>query len=92
MIMEILTGSGGILSYLQDILEGILSSSTKKSGGDSVRGDFVLHSLRTSAKFRQNYSFFDFLLQFYIVCKKLTFCFWSEQLLQEIKFRFIHMK
>ena len=48
--------------------------------------------LRTSAKFRQNYSFFDFLLHFYIVCKKLTFCFWSEQLLQEIKFRFIHMK
>ena len=31
---------GGILSYLQDILGGILSSSTKKSGGDSVRGGF----------------------------------------------------
>ena len=54
MIMEILTGSGGILSYLQYILGGggggggrILSSSTKKSGGDSVRGggDFVLHSV-----------------------------------------------
>ena len=42
MIIEILTGSGGggILSYLQDILGGILSSSTKKSGGDSVRGGF----------------------------------------------------
>ena len=40
MFMEILTGSGGILSYLQDILGGILSSSTKKSGGDSVRGGF----------------------------------------------------
>ena len=31
---------GGILSYLQDILGGILSSSTKKSGGDSVLGGF----------------------------------------------------
>ena len=43
MFMEILTGSGGILSYLQDILGGrILSLSTKKSGGggDSVRGGF----------------------------------------------------
>ena len=40
MFMEIQTGSGGILSYLQDILGGILSSSTKKSGGDSVRGGF----------------------------------------------------
>ena len=41
MIMEILTGSGGgILSYLQDTLGGILSLSTKKSGGDSVRGGF----------------------------------------------------
>ena len=34
MFTEILTGSGGILSYLQNILGGmILSSSTKKSGG-----------------------------------------------------------
>ena len=49
MIIEILTGSGGSLSYLQDVLGGILSSSTKKGGGgDSVRGDFVLHSLNTS--------------------------------------------
>ena len=37
--MEILTVSGGILSYLQDILGGILSSSTKRGGWD-----FVLHS------------------------------------------------
>ena len=50
MIMEILTGSGGILSYLQDILGvgggGILSSSTKKSGGGFYPGGifFVLHS------------------------------------------------
>ena len=35
VLMEILTGSGGILSYLQDLLGGILSE-----------GDFVLHSPR----------------------------------------------
>ena len=32
----------GGLSNLQDILGGILSSSTKKSGGDSVRGGGIL--------------------------------------------------
>ena len=49
MTVEILTGSGGILSYLQDILGGggFCPRQQKKSGGgDSVRGggDFVLHS------------------------------------------------
>ena len=41
MIMEILTGSGGdsvlVARYTGG---GILSSSTKKSGGDNVRGGF----------------------------------------------------
>ena len=41
MIMEILTGSGGGDSVLvARYTGGILSSSTKKSGGDYVRGGF----------------------------------------------------
>ena len=40
MIMEILTRSGGILSYLQDILGGGDSVLiNKKEWGDSARGD-----------------------------------------------------
>ena len=42
---------GGILSYLQDIHGGILSSSTKKSGGD-----FVLHSASTEVFCPLHYS------------------------------------
>ena len=51
---------GGILSYLQDILGGILSSSTKKSGGGILSGgDFVLHSITTPQKrvYLNNYVF-----------------------------------
>ena len=41
MIMEILTGSGGSLSYLQDILGGGGSVLVnKKEWGDSVQGGF----------------------------------------------------
>ena len=46
MIMEILTGSGGILSYLQDILGGFCPRQQKRVGGGILSGgDFVLHSL-----------------------------------------------
>ena len=50
MVMEILTGSGVILSYLQDILRGgggFCPRQRKRAGGDSVRWDFVLHSDRS---------------------------------------------
>ena len=40
MIMEILTGNGGDSVLFARSTGGILSSSTKKSGGDSVRGGF----------------------------------------------------
>ena len=40
MIMEILTGSGGDSVLVARYTGGILSSSTKKSGGDYFRGGF----------------------------------------------------
>ena len=47
--MDILTGSGGILSYLQDILGGgggggFCPRQQKIKGGILSGGDFVLHS------------------------------------------------
>ena len=47
MIMEILTGSGGILSYLQDILGGFCPRQQKRVGGILSGGDFVLHSIKS---------------------------------------------
>ena len=47
MFMEILTGIGGILSYLQDILGGFCPRQQKRVGGILSGGDFVLHSICT---------------------------------------------
>ena len=45
MIIEILTGSGGILSYLQDVLGGFCPRQQKRVAGILSGGDFVLHSM-----------------------------------------------
>ena len=54
MIMEILTRSGGILSYLQDILGGILSSSTKKSGGGFCPGGILSYTQHCHVELYKN--------------------------------------
>ena len=50
MIMEILTGNGGDSVLFARYTGGILSSSTKKSGGGGILsgGDFVLHSFSST--------------------------------------------
>ena len=54
MIMEIQTGSGGdSVLFARYTGGGILSSSTKKSGGDSVRGGFCPTLLQTPPFFEK---------------------------------------